>query len=413
MSDKIKINSALAEEIEELHGIGPRLAVRICEYRSLHGDFDSFHDLAQVDGVGTKLAKLLDTQIDWSPSLDLNSIDKNITPSLLQLLAIFINVLITMLLIFKFWKNANIYYELLFVETMAVSSDRPKFHLIDNIIRSAYPIFIDVYSILLVLLLSILGCFRRIDLSIAKSLVMSVIIWGSLTAVIGIYMSVSYAAQLIMYPLNLGTWLNPYEQLPNILFGFLSISTVVPLNIALLSVASKKLYQRITASYILLDVIYFFIIISSMGLNLWRIYPSLWGNLAARIFFENEITAPNILLSIYSIILLGSIMYMGISGIRENRHFSETVLDIITGVFREVMDRTERANTDWIRWVNERLPDPKSQKELAVALNQRYPPSRSAFLFNFLIVAVGGWFMLTILGATIEYFVGVWLDSKF
>jgi len=48
----IDINTASAEELTELHGIGPVLAARIVEYREQHGPFASIDDLASVQGIG-------------------------------------------------------------------------------------------------------------------------------------------------------------------------------------------------------------------------------------------------------------------------------------------------------------------------------------------------------------------------
>jgi competence protein ComEA len=48
----ICINSASAEQLELLPGIGPVLAQRIIEYRELHGPFASCEDLLDVRGIG-------------------------------------------------------------------------------------------------------------------------------------------------------------------------------------------------------------------------------------------------------------------------------------------------------------------------------------------------------------------------
>lgn len=46
------INSATAQELEELPGIGPTLAERIVAYRQAHGDFASIEAIQQVTGIG-------------------------------------------------------------------------------------------------------------------------------------------------------------------------------------------------------------------------------------------------------------------------------------------------------------------------------------------------------------------------
>ncbi|GAA4432552.1 hypothetical protein GCM10023169_38420 [Georgenia halophila] len=48
----VNINSATAEQLEELPGIGPALATSILEWRALNGSFTTVEDLDQVSGIG-------------------------------------------------------------------------------------------------------------------------------------------------------------------------------------------------------------------------------------------------------------------------------------------------------------------------------------------------------------------------
>ena len=48
----VDVNTATAEELEELMGIGPVLAQAIVEYRSEHGPFESIDELLEVSGIG-------------------------------------------------------------------------------------------------------------------------------------------------------------------------------------------------------------------------------------------------------------------------------------------------------------------------------------------------------------------------
>ncbi len=50
--EPLDINSATAEELEELMGIGPVLAQAIVEYRAAHGPFSSVDELLEVSGIG-------------------------------------------------------------------------------------------------------------------------------------------------------------------------------------------------------------------------------------------------------------------------------------------------------------------------------------------------------------------------
>ena len=49
---KMNINSATAEELEMLPGIGKSLAQEIISYRTRNGNFASIEDLLKVKGIG-------------------------------------------------------------------------------------------------------------------------------------------------------------------------------------------------------------------------------------------------------------------------------------------------------------------------------------------------------------------------
>ncbi|MEN8176724.1 MAG: ComEA family DNA-binding protein [Pseudomonadota bacterium] len=51
---KVNINSASAEELAALNGIGDAKAAAIVAYRTDNGSFASVDDLAQVSGIGDK-----------------------------------------------------------------------------------------------------------------------------------------------------------------------------------------------------------------------------------------------------------------------------------------------------------------------------------------------------------------------
>lgn len=60
-SDLININTATAEELQTLPGIGPSLSQRISAYRAENGPFRSVAELTKIKGIGEKcLEKLLD-----------------------------------------------------------------------------------------------------------------------------------------------------------------------------------------------------------------------------------------------------------------------------------------------------------------------------------------------------------------
>jgi competence protein ComEA len=49
---KININAATVEQLDTLPGIGPALAQRIVEYRTVNGPFTTLEDLKKVRGIG-------------------------------------------------------------------------------------------------------------------------------------------------------------------------------------------------------------------------------------------------------------------------------------------------------------------------------------------------------------------------
>lgn len=58
---KININTASAEVLTRLDGIGEVTARRIIEYREAHGGFTDAHELTEVSGIGEKkLEKIID-----------------------------------------------------------------------------------------------------------------------------------------------------------------------------------------------------------------------------------------------------------------------------------------------------------------------------------------------------------------
>ncbi|MBE9545134.1 MAG: helix-hairpin-helix domain-containing protein [Proteobacteria bacterium] len=52
--EKININTATAEELMQLNGVGSKYAGRIIEYREKYGPFKTPEDLMQVSGIGQK-----------------------------------------------------------------------------------------------------------------------------------------------------------------------------------------------------------------------------------------------------------------------------------------------------------------------------------------------------------------------
>jgi competence protein ComEA len=62
-SAPVSLNSATAEQLDTLDGVGPATARNIIEWRTQHGGFRSVADLAQVPGIGPKKLASLREQV--------------------------------------------------------------------------------------------------------------------------------------------------------------------------------------------------------------------------------------------------------------------------------------------------------------------------------------------------------------
>ena len=59
----LDLNTATAEQLDELDGIGPGMAGTILKYREQHGGFGSIDELGQVPGIGEKRLASLREQV--------------------------------------------------------------------------------------------------------------------------------------------------------------------------------------------------------------------------------------------------------------------------------------------------------------------------------------------------------------
>ena len=58
-SGRVRLNAAIPEQLRQLPLIGPKMAVRIFQYRQQHGSFKSLDELRQVRGIGPRVLEKL------------------------------------------------------------------------------------------------------------------------------------------------------------------------------------------------------------------------------------------------------------------------------------------------------------------------------------------------------------------
>jgi competence protein ComEA len=64
----INLNTATAEQLALLPGIGPKVAARIIEYRQKNGPFKKIEDLMNVRGIGEKVFLKMKNRITVGPA---------------------------------------------------------------------------------------------------------------------------------------------------------------------------------------------------------------------------------------------------------------------------------------------------------------------------------------------------------
>ena len=64
----VNLNTATADELEALPGVGKAKAAAIVEYREQNGGFKSKEELKQVKGIGDKIYAQVENEIEITPA---------------------------------------------------------------------------------------------------------------------------------------------------------------------------------------------------------------------------------------------------------------------------------------------------------------------------------------------------------
>jgi len=67
---KVNINTATANELTALNGIGTAKAEAIVAYRTQHGKFQTIDDLAKVKGIGSKIIEKIKPEVTVDDTAD-------------------------------------------------------------------------------------------------------------------------------------------------------------------------------------------------------------------------------------------------------------------------------------------------------------------------------------------------------
>ena len=68
----VNLNTATADELEALPGIGKAKAAAIVEYREQNGGFKNKEELKQVKGIGDKIYEQVEKEVEVAPTKNIS-----------------------------------------------------------------------------------------------------------------------------------------------------------------------------------------------------------------------------------------------------------------------------------------------------------------------------------------------------
>lgn len=357
----VPINSAPAEQLEALYGVGSRLAERIVRHREQFGPFRGPEELARVEGFGLELAVTLSPHIDWATGEageedDLVPVTRWDWVSALVLLIVWIGIVR--------WLTGG--------ETFRARTAP----------LAGFPRVDFLPALAAVLFVTSLGFF---NVGLVAWVVESVLPWRSRRRVadrLAIWagaLGVVLGAISLVLALSLG---GTTIYGPGLTFAVASALLFWPQFLVLHNPAlatSRKLAMAHDLAWIVVIPASAFMIAT----------------------FPEE--TPLLIDVLFGLIgLMG--VFLGVQALRGQSDF----LNDVRGF---VQDGASRPQPAWMTWLNTRVPSQQDQRALQAALNRTYPPSRLRSLGGAIVVGAGGWLVITALGAIVEWLIQNWLDG--
>lgn len=371
---KIKINVEPADQIATLYDIGVNLAERIVKHRENYGFFYGPEDLAKVDGIGLELSIMLSPLIDWQiPSIYQKEIKRD-------------------------WLYGVIYL-ILFIVLARLTYSR-------------------VCNFFVFLRYKLASPYFRGWIWIEMSIILSQF-FASLASAMGILIALSRNFSHVQRLSRVATYF--------VFLFFLGAVSSGSAHIAYYQVSPPAGWSSLLNNFSSISIVIFFSvsIINYMPIILTLWFPKIGYNpKVAKLFdistlmlspaFAWAIWSVRELLPVWAFIFLlflgGVSIEIGIKSLQSSTSYYVSItrlLQIPEAVYRRV------EVSRWLKWVNERLPDPDDQKALKQSLDEAYPPSRIKTTVNLVIIGVGSWLVITALEAIIEFFIQIWLANFF
>jgi len=75
---QVNVNTATAEQLQEVKGIGAKTAAAIVAYREAHGVFSSLDDLAKVKGIGARTLEKIRPYLSVGKSMSMQAVSRSI-----------------------------------------------------------------------------------------------------------------------------------------------------------------------------------------------------------------------------------------------------------------------------------------------------------------------------------------------